>query len=208
MEEDKILKDFDELGRSKKQGAGNSKAVLLFAGLVVVGAFIYAYSVTKSAFNKIIVVERSGEYLKISAESNEKLFVSLVKTTCAHLVHYANSFDRLTIRENQAKATMLCAKTDLQPIFNLYNQEKSYHEALERGVVYMCELEEVKSIGDTKPFHVVFTSILTITDGHRQTKFRIFSEGDLINVTPQFPENVTGFFFSNYKQTLKNITDE
>ena len=35
--------------------------------------------------------------------------------------------------------------------------------------------------------------------------YRIFSEGELIRTTPQYPENVTGFFFIRYKQTIQRV---
>lgn len=208
MNEEKILRSFEELSKAKKDNKNRNRLVVVLAGVAILGAFVFSFSVVQSAMNKIIVVDRAGEYLKISAEDSEQLFTTLVKATCSHLTHYANSFDRLTIKQNQAKAMILCHKNELQPVFNLYNQEKSYHEALERGVIYYCELEQVTVIGNTKPYHVEFTSILTITDGNRQTRFRIFSEGNLIPTTPQYPENTTGFFFTSYKQTLKPIANE
>ena len=45
--------------------------------------------------DKVVVVERSGEYLKTHAEDSEALFLALVKKTCAEATGYANSFDRL-----------------------------------------------------------------------------------------------------------------
>lgn len=35
--------------------------------------------------------------------------------------------------------------------------------------------------------------------------YRIYSEGQLVRTTPQFPENVTGFFFLRYKQTIQRV---
>jgi hypothetical protein len=208
MSENKIIEQFDRLTKAKKQNVLLSKSVLFFSLAVVICVLLWALKVQSNALNKVVVIERSGEYLKTNAESSEKLFTALVKTTCSHLVHYANSFDRLSINENQAKANFYCNKDDLAPVFLMYRQENAYHEAVERGVIYKCELEDVHFIGDTHPYEVQFTSILSIFDMGRVVKFRIVSEGNLTKTNPQFPENVTGFFFSRYMQSIKLIQEE
>jgi len=206
MNENKLIKEFDASAKAKKQGAMWSKLIVLFSGLVVLGAFIFAYLAIDKAMNTIIVVERSGQYLERKAEDRESLIKALLKTTCANLVQHANSFDRMTVKENQARALFYCNKADLQRIFNLYNQEKSYHEALEMGTVYKCEIESFGDItGQQEPFGVTFTSILTIIKGNTITKFRITSQGTLIGTTAHFPENSTGFFFNSYQQSITRI---
>ena len=54
------------------------------------------------------------------------------------------------------------------------------------------------------PFDVHFTAVLTVIDGNRVSKFRINSTGKLKDVTPEFPKNVTGYFFTSYNQTITN----
>lgn len=207
MAKDNTINEFNKLSNAKKQNVILTKMTLGVALIIVVLVLIWGFGVANTALNKVVVVERSGEYLRISAESNEKLFGSLVKSTCSQLTYYANSFDRLSIKENQAKAMFLANKENLQSIFNLYKEQKSYHEAIEYGVVYKCEIENFSHIGTEEPYQVRFTSILSIINGESIKKFRIFSEGKLIKVTPQFPENVTGFFFTDYKQSIKNLSD-
>jgi len=204
----KIVEEFYSFTQAKKNNSILLKLVLLFSLIVVIVSFVWTYKVSNNALNKVVVVERSGEYLKTSAESSEKLFKTLIKTTCSQLVYYANSFDRLTIKENQAKANFYCNKESLQPIFKLYKEEKSYHEALERGVIYKCELEEVTLIGSEEPYNVVFSSILTIIDKESKVKFRIMSSGTIIKTSPQYPENITGFFFTKYEQSIKEIEEQ
>lgn len=200
-----IENKFKELEIAKKQNVTLSRLVILFCFLVILAVLYWGWNVTTSAYNKILVIERSGEHVKIIAENREKLFVSLVKTTCAQLTHYANSFDRNNIEENQAKVLFLCSKESITPIFALYRDEKSYHEAIERGVIYRTEIEDINFIGDREPFQVKFTSVLSIIDNNSITKFRIFSEGELVNTTPVYPNNNTGLFFNSYSQVIRNI---
>lgn len=205
MMEDGILEKFREMDKAKRQQAGIVRIALLFALVVVLATLFWGWKVSNDAYNKIVVVERSGEYLKTTSEEREKLFISLVKSTCAQLTTYANSFDRATIEENQARALFLCEKEAISQVFALYKSEKSYFEALERGVVYKTELEKVSFIGEKEPYKVKFTSILSIYDGSRESRFRIFSEGGLTKVTPVYPNNTTGLFFSYYEQVIRNV---
>lgn len=82
MNKDDILKDFDTLAEAKRKGAVNLKLCLGFA-LVVVLVLAWGLVVNFTALDKVVVVERSGEYLKTHAEDSEALFLALVKKTCA-----------------------------------------------------------------------------------------------------------------------------
>ena len=65
--------------------------------------------------------------------------------------------------------------------------------------------------GQNEPYKVRFLSTLTVyTASGTQRKFRIVSEGTIVKTTPQFPENVTGFFFNQLMQnwTLQEETQE
>lgn len=99
MNKDDILKDFDTLAEAKRKGAVNLKLCLGFALVVVVLVLAWGLVVNFTALDKVVVVERSGEYLKTHAEDSEALFLALVKKTCAEATGYANSFDRLGMQE-------------------------------------------------------------------------------------------------------------
>ena len=113
MNKDDILKEFDTLAEAKRKGAVNLKLCLGFALLVVVLVLAWGLTVNFSALNKVVVVERSGEYLKTHAEDAEDLFIALVKNTCSEATRYANSFDRLNMKRNQAHAAFYINKNDL-----------------------------------------------------------------------------------------------
>ena len=208
MNKEKILTDFDDFTSAKKTNARIVIACFVFAIVVIITVLIWAASVTQTAINKIIVVERSGEYLKISADTSEKLFISLVKNTCATATIYANSFDRITINENQAKAAFYVNQNALQGIFLKYQNDGSYHEAIQNGVVYKCEMETFESItGEEEPYIVNFTAILSIIYKEHITKIRIKSRGEIIKTTPQYPDNITGFYLRNLAQTFEKYKD-
>lgn len=203
IDKDNIIKGFDDFANSKRQNTIVLISSLLLALAIVIMVLIWGYRVSAESLNKIVVVERSGEYLKISSEKSERLFQTMIKTTCSHIVHYANSFDRLTIRDNQAKALFYGDKLSLDVVFLKYNSDASYHEALENGVVYDCQIERFGDItGHEPPYKVSFTSILEVKYLDYITHYRIHSQGEIIKTTPQYPENVTGFFFKSYQQSI------
>ena len=203
---DKFLNDFDSLAKSKKASSTHVRLILMFSLAVIILMLFFAYSAVNSAIHKVLVVDRSGEYLKVVADDKEKLFFALVKNTCAMTTHYANSFERKTIKEHQIKASFYCNKNDLDIIFSKYQNERAYYAAIEAGEVYKCELEKFEGLsGDNEPYFVRFTSLLTIFNSAGQTTFRIVSEGELIRVSAQYPENVTGFFFSKLTQKIERV---
>ena len=163
MNKDDILKDFDTLAEAKRKGAVNLKLCLGFALVVVVLVLAWGLVVNFTALDKVVVVERSGEYLKTHAEDSEALFLALVKKTCAEATGYANSFDRLNLKKNQAHAAFYVNKNDLNAVFSKYYNDKAYFDAVQNGAVYKCEIDSIQTIaGDNEPYKVAFTSTLTI----------------------------------------------
>lgn len=177
---------------------------------MVVLVLAWGLAVNFSALDKVVVVERSGEYLKTTAEDAEDLFIALVKNTCAEATRYANSFDRLNMKRNQAHAAFYVNKNDLNAVFSKYYNDKAYFDAAQNGAVYKCELESVDKIsGDNEPYQVEFTSVLTVYGvSGQKVKFLIRTKGELVRTTPQYPENVTGFFFTQFLQQLVRIEQQ
>lgn len=206
IKKDDIINGFDNYAKAKKQNVLALKLSLIFAGVVVVCVLFWGFTVFKTALNQVLVIERSGEYVKFSADNNERLFQTLIKSTCEKVTHYANSFDRISLRENQAKAAFYANKEMLQRIFIKYQSDASYHDALENGTQYVCDLEEVQEIkGDNTPFEVSFTSMLSVYYNNNVNRYRIYSSGKLIKTTIQYPDNVTGFTFSELTQRVEKI---
>ena len=161
----------------------------------------FSYRVVNSAMDKILVVNEGGELLRFKAMQQDLLYESLLKNHCYHTAYYLNSFDRLSLQENRARALFLVNKPDANTIFAKYQADRGYGDALELGVVYRTEFEKMLSVsvsGDE--YHVTFSSVLSIINGNDVRKIRILSEGTVIRTTPRFPENTSGFFFRTYNQ--------
>lgn len=177
---------------------------------MVVLVLAWGLVVNFTALDKVVVVERSGEYLKTHAEDSEALFLALVKKTCAEATGYANSFDRLNLKKNQAHAAFYVNKNDLNAVFSKYYNDKAYFDAVQNGAVYKCEIDSIQTIaGDNEPYKVAFTSTLTIYGvSGQKLRFLIRTKGEIVRTTPQFPENVTGFFFNQFIQQIVRIEQE
>ncbi len=208
MQENDLLKGYDDLLESKKSSTLYIRLISLMAIVAVIGSLIWSFSVYISSIDKIKVVNQYGSALNSSLQSEDKLIKTLIKNQCATAVYYLNSFDRLTIKENQAKAFFLVSRPDAERIFAMYNEKRNYGDALDRGVIYQAELKDVVSLStDKEPYQVTYTSVLSVMDNNQPVqKFLITSQGELIRHTPQYPENPFGLYFKSYSQSYEKIS--
>lgn len=155
----------------------------------------FSYRVVNNAMNKILVVNEGGEFVHFKTMQTDKLFESLLKSHCYYTAYYLNSFDRLTIEENQARGLFLVNKSEANTIFAKYQADRAYGDALELGVIYRCDFDKINKLHvQGNEYNVQFTSVLSIISNTGTKKIRIISEGTAIRTTPKYPENVTGFF--------------
>lgn len=210
MKKEKILKEFDSLVDAKKVSATNTKICIIFSLLVVLCVLVWGAYISLTALDKVVVVDRSGEYLQVSAERKTDLFAALIKNTCAQATKYANSFDKVSVKRNQAYASFYINRADLTAITNKYYNDKAYFDAVNNGAVYRCEIDSLISFqGKNEPYKVRFLSTLTVyTASGKRRKFVIESEGSIVKTTPQFPENVTGFTFNQLMQNWRVAEDK
>lgn len=196
-----ILGDFNALADARKKSSLLVKLAFGFCALTVSAVLFFSYSLLSSMGNKILVVNENGEYLKQKAMDTDKLYEELLQAHCSSTAYYLNSFDRLSLQENRARALFLVNKPDANTIFAKYQADRGYGDALELGVVYRTEFEKMLSVSVSgEEYHVTFSSILSIINGNDVRKIRILSEGTVIRTTPRFPENTSGFFFRTYNQ--------
>lgn len=197
-----ILKDFNKYAEARKNYTLRTKLVFIFCSVTITMILFFSYRVVNNAMSKILVVNEGGEFVHFKAMQTDKLYESLLKSHCYYTSYYLNSFDRLTIEENQARGLFLVNKGDANTIFAKYQADRAYGDALELGVVYNCEYEKITEVRvQGNEYNVQFTSVLSIISNTGTKRFRIISEGTAIRTTPQYPENVTGFFFKTYRQT-------
>lgn len=201
-EKAQLLRGFDDLALAKKSSAFTGRAILLFSLATNIVILLFAYRMVTKATSMILVVDQTGQKLNTSAGFQEKLTRSQLEAHCAAVAYYANSFERLTITENQLRTRFLVDKEDASRVFAKYKEERAYSDAIDRNLTYKTELLKVTDVLPVQDYlQVRFTALLQIIDGDRPVKkFVIYAEGAARRCTPQYPENPAGFYFSKYSQ--------
>ncbi len=201
-----ILRDFNKYADARKNFTLRTKLVFIFCSVAIAMVLFFSYQVVNNAMNKILVVNEGGEFVRFRAVRQDLLYESLLKSHCAFTAYYLNSFDRLSLQENRARALFLVDKGEANAVFAKYQADRAYGDALELGVIYKTEFESLTDMSVSgEEYHVRFTSILSIVNGSEIKKVRIISEGTAIRTTPRYPENVSGFFFRTYNQQYENL---
>lgn len=204
-----ILKDFYSYAFAKKEQSVYMKCMTIISIAVIALVLYYTNGLLKNMANKILVVNEGGEYVQVRSENQDKLYESLLISHCANTVYYLNSFDRLNITQNQARALFLVNKKDANTIFAKYQSDRAYGDALDLGVIYKTKFEKILSVsvsGDE--YTVEYTSVMDIINGKETKRFQIISKGVAVRTTPQYPENTSGFFFRQYSQEYQLINNE
>ena len=115
-----ILKDFSRLAEARKNHTFRTRLVFIFCAATIAMVLFFSYRVVNSAMDKILVVNEGGELLRFKAMQQDLLYESLLKNHCYHTAYYLNSFDRLSLQENRARALFLVNKPDANTIFAKY----------------------------------------------------------------------------------------
>lgn len=211
LNKDSLLNGFTSFIDAKRKQALYLKLFFLSATIIVIAVLYYAYSIANHAMDKIIVVSTGGGILPIESSEQETLYRELLTSHCYSVSYYVNSFNVNNIKNNQARAAFLVNQADLNAIIGKYQYDKSYSDAINKGVVYQCnfnKIETVQSIGNGSEYQVVFSSTLDIIDNVGTSQFKVVSAATAIRVTPRYPENPTGWYFKNYSQEYYSINKE
>lgn len=212
MEIDKksLLKGFTSFVEAKKTQTLYLKLFFVSVVVIVIAILYYSFSVVDKAMDKVLVVSTGGEILPVKSSEMETLYRELLISHCYSVSYYVNSFDVNNIKNNQACAAFLVNKADLNAICGKYQYDKSYSDAINKGIVYRCQfgkIEQLKVSGNGSEYQVVFSSVLNVIDNVGSSDFRIISRGTAIRVTPRFPENPTGWYFKSYVQEYQPINE-
>jgi hypothetical protein len=209
MSEKEFIKKYNSLQEGKKRTMTISMIYAISSVVIIISCFIWMYAVSISTVDKLKVIDKTGNYVNTSTVRKEKLLKSLIESHCANTVYYANSFDRLTIKENQAKTLFLMNQKDAKKIFETYLKNNNYNDAIQRSYDFETTIIKIKELDTTEePYKVSFISEFKISQGEKIQKYYIISEGEIVSHTPQYPENPNGFFFKSYSQEFKSLDNE
>jgi hypothetical protein len=128
-----ILRDFNKYADARKNFTLRTKLVFVFCSATIAMVLFFSYQVVNNAMNKILVVNEGGEFVRFRAVRQDLLYESLLKSHCAFTAYYLNSFDRLSLQENRARALFLVDKGEANAVFAKYQADRAYGDALEPG---------------------------------------------------------------------------
>lgn len=204
IDQDKLTSVFSSYAMAKKEQVLFLKLFFVAALFLVALALFFAYRIVDKASDKILVVNTGGEMLPLRSMEEDALYTTLLTTHCYSVSYYVNSFDVNNIKNNQSRAAFLVNQADLNAIFNKYQFDKAYSDAINKGTCYRCtfdRIESLRKIGNGSEYEVVFSSTLSIIDNAPSpVSIRVVSRATAIRTTPRYPENPTGFYFKSYLQ--------
>lgn len=209
MEEKEFSKTYNKFEQAKKRSVSVTKIQSISSVIIVIAVLVWAFSVYTNSFDKIKVVDTTGQALSHETMREQQLIKTLITSHCERTIFFANSFDRFTLKSNQANTYFLMDKEDANRVFSTFKNSKMYGDVLKRGWQYKATFDRMVSItGKEPPYKVQFTSYIDGIKGESKEKLKVKSEGMIDIHTPKYPENPFGYFFTSYKQNLIRISNE
>lgn len=205
MEKKDFIKEYDDIQNGKKVNVRTTLIFAITSGIMFLAVLIWAFSIHVSTVDKIKVVDTSSNYLDSKVVRRDKLMKSLITGHCEKAVYFGNTFERMTVKENQAHTYFLVNKTDADKVFETYLNNNAYNDALSRGYEYESKFLNIEEFDiSEQPWKVKFLSELTIKKEGAEQKYYIVSTGEIVTHTAQYPENPFGLFFVKYQQEFKS----
>ena len=202
-------KGYNGFQNAKRQSVSLTKWFMVCCSIMVLAVLTWGFFVHTSTVGKIIVTDDAGRQLNSTVVQREELLETLVFNQCEAAVFYVNSFDRGNVKANQARSLFYINSRDAKRIFETYQKNGGYNDALQLGYTYEATFEKmIRMDTETLPYGVEFSAILTISELDRKKRFRVLAKGNIDTRTPKFPENKTGFFFTDYTQIYKRLENE
>ena len=208
MNDKELLQGYNESVEGKKTNKLAMILITCFCGIITLTTLVFHFISDAEMVDKVKVVNvYNGDVLDSNLKRRADLINSGCESTVNRAVYYSNSFDRVTINSNKARALFLMDNNSAYPIFEKYKKDRSYEDAIQRGHIYEIVETELTSLQTDKGEPYTFTqkSILRVKDGHRTENFIVRGEGKITYRKPIYPENEHGFWISDYSQTLQKI---
>lgn len=177
------------------------RVTLIVFGLCFIAFLWFALNLYKSSYNTNLVVDTKGQFLPYQVVNRKRVMEYHLKMACESTSNFINSFDRATLKTNQAKALFYVDRNSAYRIFTTYKKQGFYDDVLTNGYAHVNGGILIDSLQlETIPFFVRFYSTTEIYDGtNKLGAIEILSEGNISTITPS-NDNMIGWYFTNFKQ--------
>ncbi len=208
MKKQEILHGYDDLIQGKKQSRFAMILVIIFSTVISISALIFAFLIQIKSIDTVKVIDSSGRYLKSETQRRDQVLKASVQSHLDNVIHNLNSFDALSIKENQVKSIFLVDQLSANRVFDSYNVSGAYNDAMQNGVIYSSKMDKVTVFeGEKEPYSFEIEGLLVVKKGETEIKKGIKGKGKIRYVTPSYPNNVQGLQVYDYLQEFENIGD-
>ncbi|MEM8510594.1 MAG: hypothetical protein AAF717_22360 [Bacteroidota bacterium] len=207
MKESDLHKGYNESVAGKRNSRLAMILVTVFCGVVTLASLVLYFSSNLAIADKVKVFDSTGREVQTDLVRKEKLLVSGIQRHVYNGMYYANSGDRNSLKENQARTYFLVDNEDALRIFNHWKNEKAYNDILQNGHIYKIVDAKVTGVdtANGEPFAFTSEATLLVRDGTKEDYWFITGEGDIIYNTPSYPYNEWGFEITNYTQQYQKV---
>lgn len=204
-----ILKGYDDVVEGKRNGRLAMRLIVVFASIITVSALLFSFLSQATSANKMKVIDSTGRVIPSDLRREEEVRISTVQAHLSNAFFYLNSFDRNSIKENQARALFLVDKISADRVFSGYNRTGAYNDALQSGYLYRAKFTKLTKLeGNSEPFSFEIEGELTVTDGKRVMKSLIVGKGSIRYTSPNYPNNPQGMLVYDYLQEYRDMPIE
>ena len=172
-----------------------------FVSFLFASIYLFIFSL-----NNFIVIDKTSNHIPYEILTKKEVMKKHIKQHCIFTSYYLNSFDRATLKSNQAKSLFFIDKNSAYRVFDTYITNKSYAEALNNGYAFKNEFIEIQELNiSEKPYSVTFLSKTVINNGYQNiSEINILTKGIISTITPT-DDNLVGWYFSDLEQQYKRI---
>ena len=194
-------KTYKTITKRERNIQATLRVIIVVFGLCFIAFLWFALTLHKNAYNTNLIVDTKGQFLPYQIANRKKVMEQHIKLACQSTSNFINSFDRATLKTNQAKALFYVERRSAYRIFTTYKKQGFYDDVLANGYAHVNTGVVVDSLQlDQEPFFVRFYSTTEIYDGiNKLGDLQILSEANISTITPS-DDNMIGWYFNNFKQ--------
>jgi hypothetical protein len=184
---------------------------VIIAGIVIVmtvnATNNFSNSVLELTFNKVMKVDNTGQVQQLTlVDRSETIKIEISD-------HLERWFDRYydftfnTVQKKPLQAQWLITKDNFDA---LQEQYKQWHQDVRLNKYTQTALLEPDSIqvtGTQEPYQFSASTIVTVSNGYSENRFRLKTTGEIIFVDADYPKNPHGFLIRNYKEESNTKID-
>lgn len=196
-----------EINIYKNLKSNNAKtwASMGVTAITIISAFLFGYKVFVYTLNHALTIDKDGDVLPLRwIERNKVIEIEIMDHLADWFGRYY-TYDRNNIKTQREAGLWLIRREEGQKLDDFYKSQGWFNEVVKNGLVQKATLEHehTEITGNDEPFHFKSSAIIEIKNGMVSNHYRLKVTGNIIFVSPKYPENPHGFLIVNYREAPK-----